>query len=67
MHDSEFVEDSILDILIPQDSEYDVAEIIGSRGVHDDGESDTARFFSFISQRSVLHFGKIDLDALANH
>lgn len=67
MHDSEFVDDSILDILVPQASEYDVAEIISSRGVHDDGESDTARFFSFISQRSILHFGKIDLDAHANH
>lgn len=67
MYDSEFVEDSILDILVPQDSEYDVAAIISSTNIHDNGESDVSKLFPFIPQRSILHFGKFDLDAYANH
>lgn len=67
MYDSEFIDDSVLDILVPQDSEYDVAKIISSTSFHDNGESDESRLFSFIPQRSTLHFGKLDLDAHANH
>lgn len=67
MYDSEFLDDSILDILVPQDSECDVAAIISSTNIQDNGKSDASRFFSFIPQRSILHFGKLDLDAHANH
>lgn len=67
MYDSEFVNDSILDILVPQDSEYSVAEIISSSNLQDNGGADVSRLISFIPQRSVLHFGKLDLDAGANH
>lgn len=57
MYDSEFIDDSVLDILVPQDSEYDVAKLISSTNIHDNGESDASRLFSFIPQRSTLHFG----------
>lgn len=63
MYDSEFITDSILDILVPQDSEYDVAKIISSTNVHENGQSDSFRLFPFIPQRSILYFGKLNLDA----
>lgn len=67
MYDSEFLNDSIVDILVPQDSDYDVAEIISSTIIHDNGESDGSRLFSFIPQRNILYFGKPGLDAPVNH
>ncbi|MCJ1465380.1 hypothetical protein MMC07_003998 [Pseudocyphellaria aurata] len=59
MYDSEFLDDSIVDILVPQDSDYDVAEIISSTINLDTGESDGSRLFSFIPQRNILYFDEL--------
>ncbi|MCJ1267260.1 hypothetical protein MMC22_007145 [Lobaria immixta] len=59
MYDSEFIDDSVLDILVPQDSEYDVAKLISSTNIHDNGESDASKLFSFVPQRSTLHFDEL--------
>lgn len=66
MYSPSFVDDSVLDILVPQDSEYDVEKIISSTAISEHEESDD-RLFPFISQRDTLHFGESHLESRANH
>lgn len=57
MYSLSFVDESVLHILVPQDSEYKAEEIISSTAVAGHEEPNDSNLFPFISQRNTLHFG----------
>lgn len=59
MYDSRFIGDSVLDVIVPQHSDHEVEEIIGSGGTV---ESEESGVFPQIPQRSHLYFGKLKSD-----
>lgn len=67
MDDSNFIQNSLLDILIPQDSEYDIENMIKPADVNEHTELNNTRFFPFIARRNVLHFGKFDSGIFVVH
>ena len=67
MYSLNFVHDSVLDILVPQNSEYDVEEIISSSAFPEQEEPNNSGLFPLISQRDTLYFGKSHLESRVNH
>lgn len=63
MYDSTFIDDSVLDVIIPQHSDHEVGEIIAST---DTVEPKEFGLFPQIPQRSLLYFGKLKSDRPVN-
>ena len=55
MSDSDFVKNSTIDFLIPQDSDIDIEEALSTAESPADG--DESNVLARISQRSLLYFG----------
>lgn len=55
MYDSRFIDDSVVDVVVPQQSDYEVEDIITSTNAIEPEESGV---LPQIPQRSLLYFGK---------
>lgn len=63
MYDSRFIDDSVVDVIVPQHSDYEVEDIIASTGSLEPEESGV---FPQIPQRGLLYFGKLRGDMPVN-
>lgn len=63
MHDSRFIDDSVVDVIVPQHSDYEVGDIIASTSALEPEESGV---FPQIPQRGLLYFGKLKGDVPVN-
>lgn len=63
MYDSRFIDDSVLDVIVPQHSDHEVEDIIASTDTVEPVESGV---FPRIPQRSLLYFGKLKSDRPVN-
>lgn len=63
MHDSSFIDDSVVDVIVPQHSDYEVEDIIASTSSFEPEESG---LFPQIPQRGLLYFGKLKGDMPVN-
>lgn len=63
MYDSRFIDDSVVDVIVPQHSDYEVEDIIASTSSL---EPEEFRVFPQIPQRGLLYFGKLRGDMLVN-
>ena len=61
MDSPKFIEDSILDVLVPQDSDYDVEKLLEYADTGEHAEPGLCRLFPLIATRNMLHFGKSKL------
>lgn len=59
MLDSRFLDDSVIDVIVPQHSDYEVEDIIASTSSLEPEESGV---FPQIPQRGLLYFGKFKGD-----
>lgn len=58
MDSPNFIDNSVLDILVPQDSVYDVEQLIESANSNEHAETGVCKLFPFIATRKILYFGK---------
>lgn len=63
MYDSRFLDESIIDVIVPQHSNYEVEDIIASTSSL---EPEEFGVFPQIPQRSLLYFGKLKGDMPVN-
>lgn len=63
MFDPRFIDDSVLDVIVPQHSDHEVEDIIAST---DTVEPEESGVFPQIPQRSLLYFGKLKNDRPVN-
>lgn len=63
MYDSRFIDDSVVDVIVPQHSGYEVEDIIASTNAV---EPEDSGVFPKIPQRSLLYFGKLKGDMPLN-
>jgi hypothetical protein len=57
MSDSQFIKNSTIDFLIPQDTDIEIEEALSTAESPADG--DDSNVLSRISQRTLLYFGKV--------
>lgn len=58
MESPTFIKNSALDILVPQDSVYDIEKLIESSNTNEQVESGACKLFPFVAARKMLHFGR---------
>lgn len=63
MYDSRFIDDSVVDVIVPQHSDFEVKNIIASLNALEPEESGV---FPQIPQRGLLYFGKLKYDMPVN-